>query len=164
MMNKSSTTLITSLMAGLLMATTAGAYDGHKGKRDSAERPSSISRDAFVEKSGAHFDKLDANSDGVVTLAEVEAAFADKSERWAKASKRHFAKMDVNNEGQVTREAALAQAAARFDAMDTDGNSELSREEMQAHRAAMKEKHAEWRAKREEGGKGKGKSKAGREG
>lgn len=158
MMNKSSTTLITSLMAGLLMTTTAGAYDGHKGKRDGAERPSSITRDAFVEKSGAQFDKLDANGDGIITQAEVEAAFADKSERWAKASKRHFAKMDVNNEGQVSRDAALAQATARFDAMDTDGNSELSQDEMKAHRAAMKEKHAEWRAKRDAGGKGKSKA------
>jgi hypothetical protein len=153
-MKLSSITLISTLTAGLLMATSVSANDGHKGKRDGGERPTSISRDAFVEKSGARFDKVDANGDGIITQAEVDATLADKSERWARMGKHYFAKMDVNDEGQVSRDAAVTLAAAQFDKMDADGNSELSREEMKAHHAAMKAKWAEKRAQRDAGSEG----------
>jgi len=151
MIKASSAPFISSLMVGLLMATTASAYDGHKGKRDGADSPKSISRDAFLEQRGARFDKVDGNGDGVVTPEDVDAAMAEKAEHWARKGKRHLARMGADDNGQLSRDVAMAKAAAHFDALDTDGNSELSRDEMKAHKAAMKAKHAEWRAKRMEG-------------
>jgi hypothetical protein len=153
-MNTPSITLVSSLAAGLLMAASVSANEPHKGQRDGAERPASISRDAFVEKSGARFDKVDTDADGLITQAEVDAAMADKSERWARMGKHLFARMDVNDEGQVSRDAALTLAAAQFDAMDTDGNGELSRKEMKAHHAAMKARRAEERAEGDAGDEG----------
>lgn len=73
-----SLTLISSLAAGLLMAASVHAGEGHKGKKyGDGDRPTSISRDAFVEKSGARFDKVDADGDGVITEAEVDAAMGE---------------------------------------------------------------------------------------
>lgn len=139
-------TLISSLAAGLLMAASVHAGEGHKGKKyGDGDRPTSISRDAFVEKSGARFDKVDADGDGVITEAEVDAAMGEKSKRWARMGKHYFSKMDVNDEGQVSRDMAVNLAAVQFDKMDSDGNSELSRDEMKAKYA---EKHA---AKRDAG-------------
>lgn len=143
--------LLSSLMAGLLMATTVSAYEGHKGKHDGADRPDSISRDAFLEKRGARFDKMDGNGDGIVTTEEVDTAMAERAERWARKGQQHLARMGADDNGQLSRDVAMAKAAAHFDALDTDGNSELSRDEMKAHKAAMKAKRAEWRALGKEG-------------
>lgn len=66
--------------------------------------------------------------------------------------KHYFSKMDVNDEGQVSRDMAVNLAAVQFDKMDSDGNSELSRDEMKAHRAEMKAKYAEKRAAKRDAG------------
>ena len=77
------------------------------------------------------FEALDADGDGKVTQAELEAFRASR-----------FAEIDTNGDGSVSREEFLAQAAARsearagrmFERLDADGDGALSRDAIEAGR------------------------------
>jgi hypothetical protein len=106
-----------------------------------------------------HFTRVDANKDGAITQAEVQALRATRGERLAKAAGRDggrapgelFARLDTNRDGQVTRaefdarRAARAQAQApaperaqrgeqMFARLDTDRNGAISKTELGARR------------------------------
>lgn len=93
----------------------------------------------------------DANSDGVVTRAEVEADVAQR-----------FAKLDANKDGKVDESDRAAHRKAKADEMfaaaDTDRNGSISRAEFDAAGEARIAKRAERRAamadRRGEGGHG----------
>jgi hypothetical protein len=65
----------------------AGAGEGLQGRRGGAQFDidgnGAISRDEFLNRETPMFDRLDANADGVVTSAEIEAAAAERKERRA---------------------------------------------------------------------------------
>jgi len=71
-----------------------------------------------------HFEKLDANADGVVTTAELQSRVL---ERWTKS--------DTNQDGKVTADEMKAQFVAfkqeRFTKRDANGNGVLERSEVQ---------------------------------
>lgn len=145
------TLLATTLISGALMATAATAHAGKGNER--GERMSPISRDAFLEQRATRFDALDADGNGVITLAEMEAALARPDarnpERAARMAQKHFSRLDADQTGEVSRDVYLQQAAARFDAADTDGNGELSRDERKAQYKAMKGERKGWRARKD---------------
>jgi Ca2+-binding EF-hand superfamily protein len=82
----------------------------------------------------------DANGDGIVTKAEMEAGTA-----------RMFEKMDANGDGVINADDRAARKAARFARLDADGDGEVTQAEMDAHRAerqAMrKQRHEQMFAK-----------------
>jgi Ca2+-binding EF-hand superfamily protein len=119
-----------------------------------------------------HFTRVDANRDGAITQAEVQALHAKRGERLAKradrASRRdpaqRFARLDTNKDGQVTRaeidalRSARAQAKApapnraqrgeqMFARLDTDRNGAITRAEFDA-RAQLRGQRAAKRADR----------------
>ena len=81
----------------------------------------------------------DADNDGVLTRAEVEANVAQR-----------FAKLDANKDGKVDEGDRAAHRKAKADAMftaaDTDRNGSISRAEFDAAQAARQAKRAERRA------------------
>jgi len=51
----------------------------------------------MTERSGARFDRLDADGDGMISREEFTAAMENRTER-------QFARMDRNEDGKITRE------------------------------------------------------------
>lgn len=96
---------------------------------------------ALADHHGQKGPRHDANGDGIVTTAEVEAHLTQM-----------FAKVDADGNGIITKDEAKAhrdamraqRQSAMFDKADADGNGQISREEMQA----AHEKRAEHRGKR----------------
>lgn len=100
------------------------------------------------------FIKLDANSDGVVTLAEFEAKkdakHNDKSrddgkkspDRDNKKSASHwFSMLDQDGDGRITSAESDAVAEAKFAKWDTNRDGQLSEAEIEAgYKHAKKEK------------------------
>lgn len=73
-----------------------------------------------------------------------------------------FARMDVNSDGKLDAGDREARAAARFDAIDANGNSAISREEFAAIGAQRQGRRDERRAARPEGAPEAGKRLAAR--
>lgn len=79
------------------------------------------------------FDLLDADGDGLVTAAEIEAFRAAR-----------FAELDADGDGVISRQEFVDHAAARagdragamFDRLDADGDGVLSRDAIEARRGA----------------------------
>ena len=80
-----------------------------------------------------HFDKLDANHDGVVSADEMKA----------KANANHaMNKMDANHDGQVTKDELAASRTASFKKMDKNGDGFIDKDESEAHSVAHASKSA----------------------
>lgn len=67
------------------------------------------------------FSRLDADSDGVVTTAELDAAGGRGG--------RMLARSDTDGDGRITRAEASAGAAEMFRRMDADGDGVISEDE-----------------------------------
>ncbi len=126
-------------------ALTTGAF-AEKGPKDGLGGP-------FMEQ---RFDELDADKDGKVTEAEIQAwhaarfaaADADKNgtlsadeltamqvarmqERMAERSARMIKKLDANGDGQLSAEemAQMGKRETPFERADADGDGAISKEE-----------------------------------
>jgi len=104
-----------AIAAASMVAMAGAAYANAPG----ADGPKQITRAEVQAQVKSHFDKLDANKDGVVTRAEFDAARAKmQAERKAKAAERHaerFAKLDTDKNGQISRAEYDAAYQARAD-------------------------------------------------
>ena len=72
----------------------------------------------------------DANGDGTITRAEVQAQVAER-----------FAKADVNGDGVLNEADQAARIGQMFDKIDSDKNGSISRAEFMAAHAAMGGEH-----------------------
>ncbi len=82
----------------------------------------SISKSEAPERMASHFDKLDANGDGAVTLDELKAAFKKRGERGERGGRGPGGK-GFGGKGRPTPEDFIK----RF---DKDGNGTVSRGEL----------------------------------
>ncbi|MCP5087194.1 MAG: hypothetical protein GY952_10375 [Rhodobacteraceae bacterium] len=104
------------------------------------------------------FEKIDANSDGFLTLEEVATVRDQK-----------FEEMDANKDGSLSKEEIAAHRQERqakweesrgerakeaFAKMDTDNNGAISQEELEAAMEKRESNRKERRAKREDGRRG----------
>jgi Ca2+-binding EF-hand superfamily protein len=102
-------------VAGLAAAQPSDDHQGHPGHGHPGA--------ALAER---WFERMDANKDGQLTRAEVEAG-----------SQRLFERLDANKDGEVTREEAETGAVAirneertaRFKQLDANGDGHLTLEE-----------------------------------
>jgi Ca2+-binding EF-hand superfamily protein len=78
------------------------------------------------------FNKLDTNSDGVVTQAELDAKRAERAEKFGEHREKFrehlFSRIDANGDGAVDSTEAQTFAGTRFDKLDAnqDGSVDLS--------------------------------------
>jgi len=95
------------------------------------------------------FEKIDANKDGKITLAEMKAAKEKFGKgRHGKGGERHFAKLDANGDGKLTQAEAAAASNRHFDRIDANKDGAVTLEEMKTARKSWGKGH---------GGKGHGK-------
>jgi Ca2+-binding EF-hand superfamily protein len=93
---------------------------------------------AGAERSGEWFDKLDLNKDGYITADEMKQARATRmanmhADMQQKMEER-FKEADTNGDGQLSLDevqAKMPRMAERFSTLDTDKNGQLSKEELQ---------------------------------
>jgi Ca2+-binding EF-hand superfamily protein len=118
------------LLAGAALVLTASA--ALADSRGDGDRAHGAERRA--ERIAAMFDRFDADKDGVITEAEIEAARATR-----------LAAADTNGDGALSAEEFTARAVARaaeragrmFARFDADGDGRLSDAEMQPRRGGM---------------------------
>jgi len=130
-MNMKSILLSSALIAGLATAT-ASAQPGR------GEPPRT--RDEAIERAVERFERADKNSDGFIAEDELGGRG-----RRAKMAKRMFEQQDANQDGFLSLQEVQDHAAERFDSIDTDGNGELSDEELEAAKEKRRERRDEHR-------------------
>jgi hypothetical protein len=86
---------------------------------------------AALPRIAAHFDEIDANKDGQITMEELRAFHA---QRHADHAGAFMKRMDTDGDGRISKAEALAAAAARFDAVDTNKDGFITPDEMKAAR------------------------------
>ncbi|WP_269522128.1 EF-hand domain-containing protein [Coraliomargarita parva] len=90
---------------------------------------------ADAKRLSENFDKIDADSDGYLTPEELRAHMKQMREERDGGERK---KLDTDGDGVITKAEAEEAGAKRllenFDKIDTDGNGEISREEMMAAR------------------------------
>lgn len=72
-------------------------------------------------------------------------AYADSHGDGEHKKGRVFKKLDANEDGTISRAEFDAMHEKRFEAMDADGNGEISKEEAKSHREQRREKRQERR-------------------
>jgi Ca2+-binding EF-hand superfamily protein len=142
----------TIALAALALTTAAQAGDPTSGAapRDPA---ADTNGDGFVTREEAlsyprlaeHFDAADANKDGRLDAAEMDAhRQAVRADGRAKAQARWQA-ADKDGDGAISREEAEASmpgVAERFKKFDVDGNGKIEREELHHFRMRKKDRAA----------------------
>ena len=146
------TTLSTCAFA-LAALVAGGAYAGdqprsngqHDIMRADTDGDGRVSRAeaaaAGAERSGEWFDKLDLNKDGYVTADEIKQAratrmanmHADMHADMQQKMDERFKAADTNGDGQLSLEevqAKMPRLAEHFTELDTDKNGQLSKEEL----------------------------------
>lgn len=90
-----------------------------------------LSKEEVPEALRERFDRLDANSDGVVSAQEWEMAMAYRNRaaggpgRAAETPKQAFNNQDADADGRLTRSEAKGEFARRFDQLDANKDGKL---------------------------------------
>ena len=121
-----------------------------------------MTRDDFLARADQRFARMDLNHDGAVTIDEIgtrrpmEGSAGDAPPPRAggnRFAQRMLDRMDTDHDGKVTREEMRAEAAARFEAADTNHDGVLDENEQAAMRdramgrmQEMRERHEARRA------------------
>jgi Ca2+-binding EF-hand superfamily protein len=101
--------------------------------------PKPVPRADFIKKIDAQFGALDANHDGVVTVAELQAAQTHALQQRLQAE---FRRLDTNRDGQLSFQEFAAAAHANVTAdqivqkLDTNHDGKLGADEFRAPQLA----------------------------
>jgi hypothetical protein len=94
-----------------------------------------VTREEWAVHQAAGFDRVDANRDGKLTMAEMHAAL--QPQRESEAAKV-FQRWDLNKDGFVTREEFLGRDFPGFKMLDTDGDGNITADELRNRGQAAK--------------------------
>jgi Ca2+-binding EF-hand superfamily protein len=136
-------------IAALLVTALAQAGDlpppGKGGYPMDADKDGLVTRDEAKDYPmlTAQFDAADANKDGKLDTAEMDAhRNAMRADGRAKARERWKA-ADTDGDGAISRkeaEASMPGVAERFKKFDADGNGKIEREELHHFRMRKKDR------------------------
>jgi len=130
-------TILAALGLGSAAFLALAAPEGHdpmgRLKRADTNGDGMISREeaAALPMISKHFDEIDANHDGQITVEELRAFHA-------KQRAEHFKKIDTDGDGRISRAEAQANAprlAAHFDQLDANKDGFLTPDELAAAHA-----------------------------
>lgn len=126
---------------GLLLAGagTAGAADYNVGSRwfksADTDRDQRISREEADVLEVKRFSRLDRDSDGTVTVAEIDQYL---SERIARQRESILRRLDADRDRSVTRAEIDARTADMFATLDADSDGGITSEEIASYREARR--------------------------
>jgi Ca2+-binding EF-hand superfamily protein len=106
----------------------------HSLRGADANNDGNITREEFLARPMQHFDRLDANDDGVISAderpqrPERQAQSGERRERGGRASP------DTDGDRQVSRAEFAAMGARMFERLDANSDGRVTREEAQAAR------------------------------
>ncbi len=131
-LRKSAGFIAAALLASGSLIAMEQAQAAPGGKAD-ANKDGNISREEAAKHPhmAQNFDKIDANKDGMLSKAELQA--------YAKAHEGEgFKMLDADGNGSISRAEAAKhpRLTKHFDQIDTNKDGSLSKEELQAFRAA----------------------------
>ena len=108
-----------------------GGMHGMRGA--DADNDGNITREEFLAGPIEHFDRLDANNDGVIS-ADERPQWRQRRDREARGERRERANLDANGDGQISRAEFAAMGAGLFERLDANNDGQVTREEAQAAR------------------------------
>ena len=127
---------ISLIAAALFAASPAHAQTGENATRGfegaDANRDGVVTRDEYRAARARAFDRIDRNGDGWLDDRDLPKRRMARR-RAGERIEPMLARLDGNRDGRVDK-AEFVGAMAAFDRLDTDGDGELSREEMDAAR------------------------------
>ncbi len=134
--------LMTGLIAGTAMAGDKPRSDAPRDElRADTDGDGRVSRAeataAGAERSAAWFDKLDIDQDGYVTQEETRQARETRRDAMREKADEHFKTADSNGDGQLSLDevqAKMPKLAERFSTLDKDKNGFLTKSELQRSR------------------------------
>ena len=106
---------------------------------------------AAADKADRAFERMDANSDGVISQSEFDESRAKRFERWDRNDDGSVTKeeaqrkaeaegIDANSDGVIEESEFIAIGQERFSQIDADGNGEITNEEFKQALAEMRNK------------------------
>ncbi|MBL4886099.1 MAG: EF-hand domain-containing protein [Planctomycetaceae bacterium] len=132
----------------------------------------SISKAEAPERMATNFDRMDANSDGAISLDELKAMFKKRAEksgnkpgakgagRKGKPTPENFLKrFDKDGNGSVSKNELPEKMQARFAKIDTNSDGKLDLKEIKALQAKMAARGGKGHGDKGPGGKKPGASK-----
>jgi len=144
--------LSAALALAAVVAGPAMAHPHHGGgamlHRADADGDGTITRDEYRSARERLFARLDRNSDGYIDDADDGQAPAMKRHRGAVRAAAMRKALDADNDDRISRAELVDVAMSRFDRSDSDGNGVLDAKEIEASRAAAKQRMRELREQR----------------
>ena len=99
-----------------------------------ANNDGNITRDEFLARPLQHFDRLDANDDGVVSAAERPQRPERQAQDGVRRERADRPNPDADGDSQVSRTEFAAMGARMFERLDADRDGQVTRAEAEAAR------------------------------
>jgi Ca2+-binding EF-hand superfamily protein len=113
-------TLTLSVAALALAGSTVALADHHGGKKGpDGGGDGTVTLEEMTAKSGRMFEHMDANGDGVVDKADHEAHMAEKAQKRGEHHAKFFAKADSDGDGELSADELKAAHEARREKMES---------------------------------------------
>lgn len=121
--------IIAILIMIVFVALPALAADQRLPRADK-NRDGKISRQEYLDASGAAFDFLDKNRDGVVTKDEMRSHKKTDADQW-------FREADANGDGKIQKSEHQQAARKRFFSLDKNQSGYIDRNEWASNRSDL---------------------------
>lgn len=113
---------------------------GHGFGNADANNDGNVTRDEFLAGPIAHFERLDANRDGVLSADERPQRHA-RGERGQRGERRDRGSRDANNDGQLSREEFASMGSGMFERLDANNDGRVTQDEAEAARPQRHGRH-----------------------
>ena len=136
-------------VAGFAIADEQQSRRGaHMIEKFDANADGAISKAEIEAVKAARFAEADANGDGTLTMDEIETwREAERERRMENRKKRMFERQDVNGDGVISIEEFETRGMPMFDRIDANGDEVLSSDELEAMKSHRGERRG-WHHRR----------------